>query len=232
MNTLTYEQIRYAFNRLQMIGDRDLPMRVSYAMTRTKNKYLKPEIQTFQEETEGVEANTEEFEKHLQKQVEVEAHNVSAQELEGEGIQPQTFVGLSFLFSEHDQLDRRCCEEFKNRTLIPIINTFYRWSEMEFNSPEAILAVSAAIDEMRSDMADVDERLTDVNRRIRQAKNPQSDEDIDEELVETLKEEREEILDETTKITIVEFDLETIVDAEDDLKVSPNQIEVLDPFLK
>lgn len=226
MATLTYEDIQFAFNRLQMVGNQDLPMKVSYALTRTKNKYLKPEVESFQEETEGIE-DDEEMKNHRDQEVEVEVHNVSANHLDGVGIPPQMFLGLTFVFPEAANLDTRQ-EEFKNREVVQILNVLYNWSERAFQSWEGLLSVSKAMTELRPDIAEIEQQLNEINSEIRDA---EKNEDPDEEKIQSLKEKRDDFLEETSEITVTSIDLDTIVDKEEDLSVSPNAIEALDPFV-
>jgi len=226
MPILTNEEILFAFQRLQMIGQQGLPIKVSYAATQTK-KNLEPYAETFQEKTEDVEEGTDEFEEHLSQEFDVQVHEVAPVHLDGSGLTPELFVGIGFLFREDEERQEETFE-ITNGELLQATNTLYRWARLEFDSGGAIVSLAGAIDSLRGgDAGEMQERLNDFNQRIESA---QEQEDPEEE-VDEIEQEREEYLEETTEVTVSLIDLEAIASNED-IEVAPMEIEILSPLLK
>ncbi|MCS3661807.1 hypothetical protein [Salinibacter ruber] len=232
MPTLTNEEILFAFQRLQMIGQQGLPIKVSYAATQTK-KNLEPYAETFQEKTEDVEEGTDEFEEHLSQEFDVEVHEVAPVHLDGSGLAPELFVGIGFLFREDEERQEETFE-ITNGELLQATNTLYRWARLEFDSGGAIVSLAGAIDSLRgSDAGKMQERLGEFNQRIESAQEQQegSDQEGPEQEVSKIEEEREKYLEETTEVTVSLIDLEAIASNED-VEVAPLEIEILSPLLK
>jgi hypothetical protein len=231
MPTLTNEEILFAFQRLQVIGQRGLPIKVSYAATQTK-KGLEPYVETFQEKTQNVEQDSDEFENHLSQEFDVQVHEVAPVHLDGSGLAPELFVGISFLFRENEQQEEETFE-ITNGDLLQATNTLYRWARLEFDSGGAIASLARTIDSLRGGNAEqMEERLDEFIQRIETIQEQQDSEQEDNgQEVSEIEEEREEYLGETTEATVSLIDLEAIASNED-IEVAPVEIETLSPLLK
>ena len=225
MTTLTNEALIFAFNNLQSIGQASLPMKVSYAATRTKNNAIQPEIETFQEQTEGVGEDTEEYEDHLNNEIDIEVHNVDHKHLEGQSLPPQVFVGISFLFPVTQEMDPKR-KTMDRGDVVNALNTLYRWSQLPFDEPISLLSISRAIEELRFVSEEIQERLADFREKIDKV---DSDEVAGTE--EDLTKAREQYLDKPIEVPVVEIPIDLLQENEE-LSVAPNEIEDLDRFLR
>lgn len=230
MPTLTNQQIRNAHRRIEMIGQKDLPIKVSYALTRTKNKHLETEIKSFREETEELEQGSPEMKDHLQHEVEVEAHNVSADHLEGEHIPPSLFAGLTFIFSEESETEEK---EVKVGDIVGALNVFSQMGQNECSSSDVIFQIARAIEVLRRESGDINERLQDFNSRLQDLDddfegNP--GEEVPDERQEII-DERQEFLEEIRAIQAPAVQLDALTE-EEDLSISPAALEAIDPFLE
>lgn len=215
--TLTNKELQFAFRRIQMIGNRDLPIKVSYAMTRTKNKYLKSEVESFREEVEDLDPESDEFESHLEHEVETEVHNVSADHLRGGSFAPEIFVGLTFIFPETQEISQSKAE-LQNGEIVQAVNVLQRWSGQEMDQPETILQISHALSQLQSSLGEIQDRLDDFNQQIEDADDP-----------EPIREKRTDFLSEYTEVMVSEIDVDALV--ENGVDVAPMELEAADPFL-
>jgi hypothetical protein len=205
--TLTNREIRFAYNRIEMVEGKGLPIKVSYALTRTKNKYLESDFKSFREETQDLDPDSEEFERHLNHEIKTDVHQVSASHLRDASVEPSTFVGLTFLFPERESLDT-AEQELKNRDIVGAVNVLQRWGGQRLDDPATILQISNALTAFRVEVVPLKDRLSAVE---------------DEE-------EREELLQEKTALTVSEISMEALVQ-NDGFEVAPKEIELVSPFL-
>lgn len=222
MPTLTNDDVRFAYNRMMQAGNQDLPLKVSYAITRTKNKHLEPEAKTFEEKTQDLDPESDEYQEHLDHEVDVECHCISTTELDGLKIAPEIFIGFSFLFSEHENLKTEDVT-FANDRLIAIINTLSAWASLEFLSGTAVLQISAAIENLRRDAIEIETHLAELDEQI--------EEKEDDQETQHLEEKRRRFLREKTDVSVTKIDIRSIVDGETDINVRPQDFDILEPFL-
>jgi hypothetical protein len=230
MPTLTNQQIQNAYRMIEMIGQQDLPIKVSYALTRTKNKRLEPEIKSFREETEELEQGSPEIKDHLQHEVEVEVHNVSADHLEGEQVPPSLFAGLTFIFPEESKTEEK---EVEVADIVGALNVFSQMGENECSSSDVIFQIARAIEVLRRESGDINEQLQDFNNRLEELDdgfegNP--GEEVPGERQEII-DERQEFLGETRVIESPTVQLDALME-EEDLSIAPAALEAIDPFLE
>jgi len=207
MITLTNREIRFAYNRIEMVEGKGLPIKVSYALTRTKNKYLESDFKSFREETQDLDPGSEEFERHLNHEIKTDVHQVSASHLRGASVEPSTFVGLTFLFPERENLDT-AERELKNRDIVGAVNVLQRWGGQQLDHPASILEISNALSEIRVDVMPLKEHFSSID-----------DDD-----------ERGEFLREKTTLTVSKISMEALVQ-NDGFEVAPKEIELASPFL-